>query len=112
MEKIILILFFYLTLFAKVDLEKTCLECHKKQQIPSGLIYKRYLLKYSTKDKIKHTMFSYLKNPKKKNSIMPKPFFLRFPMKKPINITNKDLHDAIRLYIDKFDIRKRLVLGK
>jgi hypothetical protein len=110
MVKILFLILLALSIKADVDLEKSCLDCHKKQQIPSALIYKRYLLKYSTKDRIKDAIYLYLKNPTKENSIMPKPFFLRFPMKKTTNLNDKTLKKAIELYIDKFDIRKKLVV--
>jgi hypothetical protein len=108
MQKPTLIFLSTLTLFAS----ESCLECHKKQQIPSELIYKRYLLKYSTKNRIEKAMFLYLKNPNPKNSIMPKPFFSKFPMKKATNIDDKSLKKAIERYIEKFDVKKKLVIGK
>ena len=116
MGKIVITLgFLSLFLYAsEVDLEfkKVCLECHKQQQIPSGLIYKRYLLKYSNNKYIKKAMLSYIKNPKKENSIMPKPFFLKFPMKDKIILDDSTLHRYIQLYIEMFDIRKKLILEK
>ena len=92
------------------ELEKFCLDCHIKDQIPSELIYKRYLLKYSSKDKIEDKIFGYLKDPKQKDSIMPKPFFLKFPMKKRLPYSDKTLKKLIEKYIEKYDVKKRLKL--
>ena len=61
------------------DLEQKCLHCHQEQQIPSNLISKRYLMKYSTDKHIEEAMFKYLKDPKKEHSIMPCTFFLKVP---------------------------------
>ena len=108
---IILILSLFFNLSASI-LEKNCLNCHKKEQIPNYLIYKRYLLKYSSQKRIKKAIFLYLKNPKQKNSIMPKPFFLKFPMKKAINLTDKELKQSINAFVEKFDVKKRLILPK
>ena len=91
-------------------LEKNCLICHQKQQIPSELIYRRYLLKYSDLETIKEQMFSYLQDPKKENSIMPKQFFLKFSMKTMLDLNTTLLSEGIEAYIDFFDIRKRLVI--
>ncbi len=109
MEKIVLILIFS-TLFLQADLQKACLLCHQKNQIPSELIYKRYLLKYSTLEYIEEAMYNYLKHPNKKDSIMPSAFFRKFPIKNASK--DKNLKENIREYIDTFDIKKKLVLDK
>jgi hypothetical protein len=57
------------------SLEKKCINCHKKQKIPSELIYRRYLMKYSTNKRIEKAIFTYLTHPKKESSIMPPQFF-------------------------------------
>jgi hypothetical protein len=118
MGKIVVILgLLILFLFAKESniqdnkaFENSCLSCHKQQQIPSGLIYKRYLMKYSTHKNMKEAMFSYLKDPKKEYSIMPAPFFLKFPMKEKIPLDDRTLHKYIQMYLEQFDIKKKLVL--
>jgi len=88
--------------------QKNCLNCHMKQKIPSELIYRRYLLKLSTKESIKKYLFSYLKNPKIKNSIMPKQFFLKFPKKEVLDINDTILENSIDSYLDYFDVKNKL----
>jgi hypothetical protein len=114
MVKIVL---FMLTLtggiFAQTDtLENDCLSCHKAQQIPSKLIYRRYLIKYSTEARIEDAIFSYLKNPQKSTSIMPPQFFLKFPMKEALDLEDERLHKNIKAYLKAFDIKKKLILKK
>ena len=110
MGKIVLILIILnISLFSDT-LVQNCLNCHQKQQIPNEMIYRKYLTRYSTKSRIKNIILQYLKDPKKVNSIMPPQFFLKFPMKKPINLDEEQLKESIDLFIDKFDIRKRLIL--
>ena len=91
-------------------LEVNCLNCHRQQQIPSNLIYKRYLMKYSTEKRMENAMFTYLKNPSKIFSIMPAPFFLKFPMKAKSELDERTLRSSIQAYLKKYDIKKRLVL--
>lgn len=101
------------TLFAKEpskNLQKNCLNCHLKQKIPSELIYRRYLRKYSTHSAIKETLLSYLKNPSKKTSIMPKQFFLKFPEKEALDMNETVFAESIDAYLEYFDVRKKLVL--
>jgi len=97
---------------AEGELEKACLSCHREQKIPSDLIYRRYLMKYSTPDRIEKAMFAYLKEPLQSRSIMPPQFFLKFPMKLPMSMDDTILKREIRAYIRKFDIKKRLILEK
>jgi len=91
-------------------LQQNCLHCHQAQQIPSELIYRRYLLDYSTPQRIKKLMFNYLKSPSKANSIMPQQFFLKFPLKKATTLEDGELNKSIELYLDYFDVKKRLFL--
>jgi hypothetical protein len=94
------------------QLEKNCLSCHKQQQIPSSLIYKRYLMKYSTHKSIEEAMFRYLKDPDKNTSIMPPQFFLKFPMKETLSLDDKSLLQNIRNYLNRYDIKQKLRLEK
>ncbi len=100
------------TTVEKPTLESTCLACHRQQQIPSDLIYKRYLMHYSTPTRIEKAMFHYLQTPSREHSIMPAQFFLKFPMMKAIDMDEKELKKYIRLYMETFDVKKKLVLEK
>ena len=91
-------------------LKELCLNCHIKQQIPSELIYRRYLMKYSTNNNIKKRVLSYLKNPKKETSIMPKQFFLKFTIKEKLDINDTLLNSGIDKYLRYFDVRDKFGL--
>ena len=91
-------------------LQKNCIECHIKQKIPSELIYRRYLMRYSTHKEIRKTLLEYLKAPSKETSIMPRQFFLKFPQKEAVDMNDTDLKESIDAYLDYFDIKERLVL--
>ena len=111
MVKIVVLFLMSIGLFAQTNtLDKACLSCHKAQQIPSNVIYKRYLLKYSTDIKMQNAIFSYLKNPQKSTSIMPPQFFLKFPMKEALHFDNQELHKNIKAYLEEFNIKKKFIL--
>ncbi len=80
------------------------------QKIPNDLIYRRYLMTYSTKENVEDAIIKYLKNPQKVNSIMPPQFFLKFPIKKLQNIEDQRRKENVKAYIEKFDVQKRLIL--
>jgi len=92
------------------QLQRECLQCHVEQQIPSGLIYRRYLMKYSTFERMEKAVFSYIKNPDQKHSIMPPQFFLKFPMKEVLTLDDDKLQKMIKSYLNTFDVKKKLVL--
>lgn len=96
----------------KQQLQKECLLCHVEQQIPSALIYRRYLMKYSTSERIEKAMLSYIKNPDQKDSIMPPQFFLKFPMKEVSTLDESTLQKIIKSYLNSFDVKQKLVLPK
>lgn len=87
-----------------------CLDCHKKEQIPNTLIYRRYLVKYSTHDAMLHAIVKYMKDPKKEKSVMPPPFFLKFSMKTKLDMNTRKLEEGTRAFLKMFDMKKKLVL--
>jgi len=89
-------------------LDKNCLSCHKMQKLPDNLIYRRYLLRYSSPKRIEAALVAYLQHPSQRSSIMPAEFFLRFPIKSRTNLDIDTLRENIRRYIDHYDIRKYL----
>ena len=119
MEKIVIVLSFC-TFYVLANtntkimenLDATCLSCHAQQQIPNRLIYKRYLMQYSTDNRMEEAIFRYLKNPNKETSIMPPQFFLKFPMKERLELDDTRLKINIREYLKKFNIREHIIIEK
>ena len=91
-------------------LEANCLSCHTKEQIPNRLMYRRYLMKYSTNARMEEAIFNYLKDPNQANSIMPPPFFLKFPMCEKLELDDRILRNNIKQYLDYFNLKKHLIL--
>ena len=91
-------------------LKESCLKCHTRQKIPSELVYRRYLMKFSTKERMKKSIYIFLKNPKKENSIMPQQFFLKFPEKEALDLNETVLEESISVYLDYFDVKGKLEL--
>jgi cytochrome c551/c552 len=112
MVKIVLLLLSLSTLSiaASSSFQKSCLSCHQREGIPTGALYKRYLLKYSSKRKIKEVMYHYLKNPSIKQSIMPAPFIHKFGLQVPITLPEKELKNHIETLIKTYDVKKELYI--
>jgi hypothetical protein len=72
------------------------------------MIYRRYLLKYSSKDVIRDKIYRYLRSPAIQESIMPPQFFSKFLLKEPTEMSNEELKDMIDGYMDYFDISHKL----
>ena len=43
---------------------------------------------------------------------MPKPFFLKYPIKNRLNLSDKELKESIKEFVKEFDIKKRFILEK
>ena len=99
-----------ITIEDKQQVQQKCLQCHNQEQIPNGLIYRRYLMTYSTQEAIKTAILKYLKNPRQENSIMPHPFFSKFSMKEASDLDDENLKKNIQTFLDTFDLKKKLVL--
>jgi len=101
-----------ITIDEKQQVQQKCLQCHHEEQIPNGLIYRRYLMKYSTGEAMKIAILKYLKDPKQENSIMPHPFFSKFAMKEVSELDDESLKKYIQTFLDTFDMKKKMVLPK
>ncbi len=110
MGRVITIILLGVILGQGSPLDQACLSCHRSYQVPSELIYRRYLLQYSTPQAIEQMMIAYLQHPHQSTSIMPPQFFLKFPMKEATALDTLTLQHMVRAYIEKFDIKKRLIL--
>ena len=95
-----------------LSLERDCLSCHQLHSIPSQMIYKRYLMKYSSKKTIKEKIVTYLQNPSKDDSIMPPQFFLKFAMKEKSSLTDKQMNALVDDFIEHYDISKKLFIPR
>jgi hypothetical protein len=92
----------------ETELFQNCIACHLQEQVPSELIYRRYLMRYSSHKTIKEVMFDYLKQPSIDKTIMPKQFFMKFPQKEPSDLDENLLLKGIEAYLEFYDIKKRL----
>jgi len=97
-------------LSAQEQLQSNCLRCHTQNQIPNDLIFRRYLMKYSTQEAMSKAILIYLKDPQKETSIMPPPFFSKFPMKEALDLDDATLKKNIRTFTETFSVKKKLVL--
>lgn len=96
----------------EIALQNQCLRCHNAQQIPDELIYRRYLMVYSTSARMQEAIFAYIKNPDKKNSVMHHPFFFKFPMKEKSDIEDDLLKKMIKEYLKTFDVGNKFIISE
>ncbi len=108
MVKIFLsLLIFFNFLYSNVY-EKNCVNCHKKLPVSIDKYFYRYLLKHSSEKNVKKAMFDYLKNPNKKNTLMPQAFIKRFGIKKRSKLKDEELLEALEIYWEKYKIFGKL----
>ena len=88
--------------------ETNCVKCHKNLPVTIDKYFYRYLLKYSSEDMLKQTMFEYLKNPTKEKTIMSESFITRFGIKKKSKLNDEKLKKAIDIYWEKYKIFGKL----
>lgn len=109
MVKIVFFSIFVTTyIFGTNTYETNCMQCHEKQEISLQMVFKKYLMVHSSKNKFKQHLKQYLKNPSPKNSVMPFGFVERFGTKEPTTLNEKELNDAIEQYYEKYAPKNRL----
>ncbi len=105
--RLVVVLAFTISALSAAVLEQTCDRCHQKQ-IPYTMIYKRALLLYSSKSRIKKYLCDFLTNPSAPSSILPPGLKRRFdPSTHPI-FDKATACKAIEELIEKEDIIKKL----
>lgn len=88
--------------------ERNCVECHK--QLPATLqrMFFNYLLVYSGEKNTKAGLFYYMRYPYKDISVMSELFIQTIGIKKPLNISNRELREAIDIYWEKYRVVGRV----
>lgn len=104
-KKILLIAIILGSVNASESFEDACIKCHKAKDIPNEILYKRYLLKYSSKENIKSAMTKYLKNPSLKETIMPQRYISKFGLKKASKLSDEELSKHIDTFMRKYKIK-------
>ena len=92
----------------KTVYENNCVKCHKKLPVSIDKYFYRYLLKYSSENNVKKSMFSFLKKPEKSKTIMPEAFIKRFGIKKKSKLSDKKLNEALDIYWEKYKVFGKL----
>ena len=109
MAKIVLLLSLLLfQVFGNDTFDQQCVSCHKKLPLSFESFYMRYLVKYSSQSRIKEAMFYYLRDPKKVQSVMEKPYLDYLGVMEAVNISDVKLKEMIDIYIKMYDVKKRL----
>ena len=98
------------TTIVDLPLQRDCLACHQTQKVPSEFIYRRYLMRYSSKDTIRERLFSYLKAPTQHSSVMPPQFFGKYIVKESTLLSDEILKERIDEYIRFYDVGKKLFI--
>ncbi len=89
------------------DFRSNCLTCHVND-FQLQMFMKKYTLKYSSEKKIKKAIYSYLKNPKYKDSVLPFGFLNRFGIKNKSQLPDEEIKKMIDIYYDKYNIKSRI----
>ncbi|WP_456381604.1 hypothetical protein [Hydrogenimonas sp.] len=114
MARWLTILFFlFSSLFGETvgnDFSRECLTCHEKTAPPLSLVYRRYLMLYSSKRQIERRMIDFLKAPSKEKSSMPEGMKNRFNPQLHPSFDEKVAEKAVEKVIEKEDPIKRIVV--
>lgn len=109
MGKLVMIMVLSIHLLVAQDIyEKNCVTCHKDLPVTIDKYFYRYLLKYSSQKDVKKAMFTYMKNPTEKTTIMPEAFTKRFGIKEKTRLSDDELLEALDSYWNTYKVFGKL----
>ena len=88
--------------------EKNCIPCHRYAPASLEKLFMVYLKSYSGELSVKGTIKAFLKNPKESDSKMNNTFIENFSVKDKTTLTDEELEEAIDIYWELYDVRKKL----
>ena len=117
-NKIVLVLLFTLSLTGKeleAEIENKhtvykqhCLPCHEYLPYSLEKIYMLYLKTFSGELTFKASLKAFLKEPMEETSVMPDEWIENFSVKEKIDLSDKELDEAINSYWEIYDVRKKI----
>ncbi len=112
MGRVILILLLGLQCLPAQKPLARCTDCHSTSAPPLSLVYRRYLMFDSSKERIRKHMVDFLTAPSKEKSAMPEGMKNRFnPQKHPV-FSPSDAQRAVQELIEQEDLIPRIVVPK
>ncbi len=87
-----------------------CMQCHATSAPPFPMIYRRYLMLYSSKSRIAAHMEAFLRKPSAKGSAMPEGMKSRFHPQNHPAFDAKSIHEAVSELIRTEDVVPRLIV--
>ncbi len=112
MGKIIVLVFSTMLLFGSDNALNTCKKCHDDYSSPPyNMIYKRYLLYYSSRAGVEKAMIDFLQAPTREKSAMPEGMKRRFHPEKHPAYELKVAEKAVKYIIEKEDVIQKLKLS-
>ncbi len=91
---------------------KRCAVCHESKAPPLSRIYRRYLMLYSSKERIRNKMVDFLVSPSLQKSAMPLGMRKRFNPQAHPAYSKTVAKEAAKELIEKFDIVPRIIVPK
>ena len=82
--------------------EKDCISCHEELDVGLDKFFYRYVLTFSSQNAVKAALKDYLLNHMKEKSILPEGLLLKYGVKEPTTLSEKELEIAIDEYWDRY----------
>ena len=88
--------------------ERNCVQCHQALPMSLQRMFMSYLLVYSGEKNVKAALKHFMRYPRRDTSAMSELFLQNFRVKKPLNISDKELEEAIDIYWEKYKVIGKL----
>jgi len=107
MVRSLLIIILWISTLNASSFEENCLTCHSND-FKFKMMMKKYTLRYSSENRIKESLFEYLKHPTKETSVLPLGYITRFGLKKKTSLDDETLRNMVDIYYEEFNIKSKI----
>lgn len=109
MAKIIMTLLLYTSLsHAQQTFQNSCVACHETINLSLEKLYFRYVVRYSSANRIEEAMTNYLLDPKANLSVLTPNALTRWGVKKAYEGNQESLRALLKVYIAQYEVKGRL----
>lgn len=88
--------------------EKNCIPCHQNLPMTLQKMFMSYLTVYGGEKNTKVALKYFMRHPRKDTSVMSELFLENFTVKKPLEMDDKELDEAIEIYWEKYKVIGKL----
>ncbi len=88
--------------------DRTCIPCHRREQVALRSTFMHALLVYSGHENMKAGLKYFLRHPRRDSAVMEESFFATHPLHPPLSLDDATLDQALEIYWKRYTVQGKL----